>query len=831
MNPRDIAKTLGFAAAIVGAGHLVAWLAGIMGPQGLTAITMKTNTALCLLLAGTALVLVSSRVLRNGRRRLAAVCAGTVLLIGILTLGENLFDWDLRIDQLLATEPPGALGVLNPNRMGTPASVCFILAGVALLLLSPGLEKRDADESVRAPAPAAPAAYGGSRRIVLAQTLALGICLIALLSTIGFIYGAHPLYAVARLTGIGWPPALALLAVGVGLLFARPSEGFMAQVTASDPGGASVRRLLIPAVLLPMALGWLRLVGERRGLFDPAMGTALVMLTFVIVFTWLVYNAGRKTSQSAAALAESERQFRIMGETVPHGVWLCAPDGGLRYCSQSFLELINMTQEEQQLLGWTKRLVPEDVEPMMKKWLTCCATGAPWDHEHRIIDREGEIHTILSRGLPVRDADGKITCWVGVNLDITERKKGEEELRRSKEELEERVRERTAALSDRAHQLRALAGDLTLTEQRERRRLAKVLHDHLQQLLVAAKYRVAILGRTSDELLQQATREVAELLNESIAASRSLTTELSPPILHEAGLNDGLEWLARRMTDKQGLFVELTLEEPSPPLAEDVKILLFESVRELLFNAVKHSRTRTAAVSSRLVDGQLQVLVSDQGAGFDPKAVPPAGEAGGGFGLFSIRERLALIGGGLEIDSAPGQGSRFLLTAPLARSEVVTPPVEVVAPLSDAAEPLQIEPPGRCARIRVMLADDHAVVRQGLAQLLANEPDIEVVGAAADGQEAIELAARLLPDVILMDNNMPKLDGAEATQAICRDFPGIRVIGLSMFEEADRDQAMREAGAVDYLTKSAPTEHLVGAIRRGCRERGRSEVSGTTKVD
>ena len=97
----------------------------------------------------------------------------------------------------------------------------------------------------------------------------------------------------------------------------------MAQVTASDAGGASIRRMLIPAILLPLGLGWLRLAGEREGLFDAAMGTALVMLTFVVVFTSFVYWTGRRTSQSSAALMDSERQFRIMGETVPFGVWLC----------------------------------------------------------------------------------------------------------------------------------------------------------------------------------------------------------------------------------------------------------------------------------------------------------------------------------------------------------------------------------------------------------------------------------------------------------------------------------------------------------------------------
>lgn len=220
-------------------------------------------------------------------------------------------------------------------------------------------------------------------------------------------------------------------------------------------------------------------------------------------------------------------------------------------------------------------------------------------------------------------------------------------------------------LSERAARLRVLAGELTLAEQRERRRIAMILHDHIQQLLVAAKLRLAILGRHADPSVQHASEEVQRLLSESILASRSLTTELSPPVLNEAGLKAGLEWLAGWMNDKHGLAVDLTMEQDPLPLADDVRALLFESVRELLFNVVKHSQVGSVTVTMRRVDGQVRVVVADRGAGFDPAVIRPADQMGGGFGLFSIRERLDLVGGRLEVESAPGQGTRVVLAAPL----------------------------------------------------------------------------------------------------------------------------------------------------------------------
>jgi PAS domain S-box-containing protein len=420
---------------------------------------------------------------------------------------------------------------------------------------------------------------------------------------------------------------------------------------------------------------------------------------------------------------------------------------------------------------------------------------------------------------PFTDADGS-PMILKMDLDITEH-------RRAELALEEANR----SLAERASQLRALSGELTLTEQRERRRLARVLHDHLQQLLVAAKYQTAALGQAGDEHTRQAAGDLARLLDTSIAAARTLTAELSPPLLQDSGLPAALSWLARWMGDRHGLRVNLATGPDLPPLTEDVKILLFESVRELLFNVVKHAHVHAADVSfSREGATELRIRVSDNGDGFDPASVEIVSDTGGGFGLLSIRERLGLLGGRMEIDSAPGSGSRFTLTAPTARLAASEP---AIAP--DEARPAPVErveaaggaPAPSSPIIRVLIADDHAIVREGLARLLERETGIRVVGEAADGQEAVEMARALQPDVILMDVSMPKMNGLDATRAIRLNHPEIRVIGLSMYEDEERAHAMRKAGAADYLVKSDPPREVLAAIRRAVRSPAQAPPSPT----
>ena len=394
--------------------------------------------------------------------------------------------------------------------------------------------------------------------------------------------------------------------------------------------------------------------------------------------------------------------------------------------------------------------------------------------------------------------------------DITERKQAEEALRENQAAL----LKANEALDHRAKQLRLLAGELAMTEQRERKRLSKTLHDGLQQHLLSAKMR---LGGFADpagpENLTQAAEEIERILDESVRISRMLSSELSPPILHEGGIADGLEWLARWMRSQHRFDVDLSIEA-RPELDEDVKVLLFESVRELLLNAVKHANVTGARVHLvRAGEERLRVVVSDEGVGFDPARLKSPDEDGGGFGLFSIRERIGLIGGVLEIESSPSKGSRFTLTVPTLQASSVTPA---------AAHPAETGASCRAEMgatsddlIRVLIADDHTLFRDGMDRMLRKKTDLRVVGHAADGQEAIDLAENLKPDVILMDIGMPRVDGIEATRIIHREHPGIRIIGLSMYEDQDRAQAMRDAGACDYKTKGCAVPELLAAIR-GC---------------
>ena len=404
-------------------------------------------------------------------------------------------------------------------------------------------------------------------------------------------------------------------------------------------------------------------------------------------------------------------------------------------------------------------------------------TGQPESMEFDM-ELDGESRSFSSLIVPERAGEqGATETVLAITRDVTDAKRAEVALKMWNEELEVRVAERTAAVEQGAARLRMLAAELTQAEQSERRRLARILHDHLQQLLVAARMRISTLRRDAhNEKAAAMLQQIHELLDQCLAESRSLTVELSPPILNEAGLGPGLQWLARQMEEKHHLHVEVDVDSAAEPTCEVKRVFLFQAVRELLLNVVKHAQVDTAYVKvTPLENDGLRLVVADFGQGFD-LAQLEGHRPSGGFGLFSIRERLEVLGGRLQIDAAPGRGARMVIE--ISRTGTALPDggtlVETGLSLPRTAtppEPVETPVSRRERKTRVLLADDHAIVRQGLAGLLREHDAIDVVGEAVDGQEAVELTRQTRPDVVLMDITMPRLNGIEATRRIMKWIP------------------------------------------------------------
>ena len=468
-------------------------------------------------------------------------------------------------------------------------------------------------------------------------------------------------------------------------------------------------------------------------------------------------------------------------------------------------------------------LVHPDDRDRVRTALEATTTKRAFGIEFRIRRPDGSLRWINGEGTVVTDSDGRPVRIVGVHSDITERKDAHVRLERFAHELEKAVETRTAELRRSEEQLRALAAELTLTEQRERQRFASQLHDHLQQLLVLSKLKLTQAKRAVDavplgvSLLEQ----VDEAVNNALDYSRSLIAELSPPVLRQYGLVAGIRWLGEWM-ERMNVSVTVAANEDWIPLPEAHAVLLFQSVRELLINVAKYAGTGRATVRLNVFESELFVQVRDEGVGFIQTANSEFErrsdrKRSSKFGLFSIRERMTALGGSFDIRSALGQGTEATLRLPL----MVWPPKE--SPLeADAIElsaALPAEPvassSGRSApRIRLLVVDDHAMVREGLRSLLEGYADVHVVGEARNGREALAAAAELAPHVVIMDINMPDMNGIEATLHIKRRQPTTIVIGLSVNADQQSIAAIVGAGAAMLMTKEAAVNDLYDAVKR-----------------
>jgi len=487
-------------------------------------------------------------------------------------------------------------------------------------------------------------------------------------------------------------------------------------------------------------------------------------------------------------LAMGDELFPLTVATLKQGLAVLDAKATILYANRALADLVDRPVDD--LSGeHLMALFDPAAQQVLNEQFALRHKGERGYYELRFTTHRGRQAVALVSAAPLLDAQGRFDCSVAVFTDITDRKHAEE--------ARDAYRE----------QLRALSSELFYAEERERRRLATELHDRIGHALVLAKLKLTELD--CEELAEPQAQRVAQitsLLDATIEDTRSLTFEISPPVLHELGLVAALKWLFEQTRSLHGLEVRFDHEVWEQRLSEQLRILLFQAAREVLFNVVKHAQANQVEVSLKLAEPSVLLRIADDGVGFDPAALADHRGAPGGYGLFSIRERLSYIGGELQLESKSGAGTTVSLTAPL-EFEAATPPVP-----SPGARPAASVPLGRQQQIRVVLADDQQLMRQGLRNILSQEPQIEVVAEAANGAEAVELAREHVPDVMVMDIDMPEVDGITAARRIVAELPNVRIIALSMYADRRYVGEMLNAGATGYLLKDCAGEDLARAI-------------------
>lgn len=373
-------------------------------------------------------------------------------------------------------------------------------------------------------------------------------------------------------------------------------------------------------------------------------------------------------------LRKAETRYRALVEQIPAIVYTAALDEASTtlFVSPQAKSILGFSPEqyEQDPDIWRKQLHPEDKARVRDELVAARKRGTSFCCEYRMLTAAGEVVWFRDEASIIEDEKGKPLFLQGVMLDISERKRAEHELEQIKQELEVRVRQRTEELQRLNKELRSLAAELSFAEERTRRRIANDVHDHIGQNLAIAKIKLQALAESSlNKKDQHELKEVRDLITQTIESARSLTFEISPPVLYELGFESAVEWLLRKSRIQAGLVTQFGTDGRHKELNENVSIFLFQAVRELLVNVAKHAEARHVDVSVERIENEIRICVVDDGKGFNMRSVASGGRKEDGFGLFSIGERISHIGGRLTVESRPGYGTKIMLTAPLACDE------------------------------------------------------------------------------------------------------------------------------------------------------------------
>ena len=374
-----------------------------------------------------------------------------------------------------------------------------------------------------------------------------------------------------------------------------------------------------------------------------------------------------------------------------------------------------------------------------------------------------------------------------------------ERLSELSEERRAAVTRLEAALQENAglqRQLVAQAREAGVLE--ERGRMAREIHDTIAHGLtgIVTQLEAAEGAETRPEDRRRHTDNALRLARDSLVEARRSVEASRPEALDGVSLPDALDEMARRWSELNDVEVEVRITGDPIAMHPEIEAALLRTAQEALANVAKHAHASRAGVTLSYMGDVVSLDVRDDGVGFAVDVEPA--ERAAGFGLTAMRQRVTRVAGTLAIESEPGGGTAISARVP------------AIAAGRRGERPSR----GRLVSpIRLLIVDDHPVVRDGLRGMFAGDAGFQVVGEAADGDEAVAAARTLQPDVILMDLRMPRADGTTAIRRLAEQGIGSRVLVLTTYDTDSDVVPAIEAGATGYLLKDSPREELFRAVR------------------
>ena len=489
-------------------------------------------------------------------------------------------------------------------------------------------------------------------------------------------------------------------------------------------------------------------------------------------------------------LQGAEHPYRLLVETIEEGAATLSDDGTVLYSNKSFAAFFGVPLEK--FIGAPLHNFVSGNDAEFLKTLILGARLASTRGEIRLLRKNGKPRTIRLTLSPNRELGLEAICAVATEL--TEIVDANEALRVTETSL------------------RQLSARLLQLQDEERRRIARDLHDVTGQkvaVLSMSLDRLARLMGQSKPETQESIKESREVVGQIGEEIRTLSYILHPPLLDECGLASAVHWYAEGFQKRSGIKLEVAVDADVPRLSIDAETTLFRVVQESLTNVHRYSASSAAKIRISQDSGAVQLEIIDYGQGIKTGAARAKldGPAPLGVGIPGMRERLHQLGGSLSVDFGTN-GTRVAATLPIKKAGEEFEDGESRSSLSFALRSAQD------ARRRILIADDHELMRRGLRGLIESHDEWAVCGEAVEGREVVRKSAELEPDLVIMDVNLPGLSGIEAAVQIRQEREAARIL---FFTVHDSDEVVREiigAGAHGYVSKSRASQDLVEAVRK-----------------